>query len=105
MFFGILGSIIMSAAIIAVIMLIVKKGKTKCKKCKTKYVLDTDVEWNNLGNVSTAKGTNAKIEFRCKCHKCGEERTFTKEFRKQYVDGNDKVINLNVENAIKEFFK
>ena len=32
-------------------------------------------------------------------------RTFTKEFRKQYIDGNDKVINLNVENAIKEFFK
>lgn len=88
--------------------LIVKKvrrgGHTRCKKCKTRYNLETDVNYEILETVSASNGTDKKVEFRCTCPKCGEVKTFTKLFPLQRIDNNDKVVHLNVENEIKEYF-
>ncbi len=108
-----MGSIIAIALGIALIVGVVvfavtkanKKSQTHCKKCKTPYELEGDIIYKVLGNVAVTRGTNAKVEFECKCHNCGEERKYIKEFPKQRIDGNDKVVNFDVDNEINEYFK
>ncbi len=55
--------------------IIVKKvrrgGHTRCKKCKTRYNLETDVNYEILETVSAGNGTDKKVEFRCTCPKSG----------------------------------
>ncbi len=106
---NIIVAVLAAALIVGIIVFAVtkiKRGKqTKCKKCKTRYNFDTDVSYEIIGTVSARNGTDKKAELRCKCSKCGEEKAFIKLFPSQRINGGDKVVNLNVENEIREYFK
>lgn len=106
---NIIVAVLAAALIVGIIVFAVtkiKRGKqTKCKKCKTRYNFDTDVSYEIIGTVSARNGTDKKAELRCKCSKCGEEKAFIRLFPSQRINGGDKVVNLNVENEIREYFK
>lgn len=108
--------IIILAVFIAIFILVgiiqaKKRAKnTSCQKCKTRYDYDSDVSWREVSrrNVNGNGGSYyimSKVEFDCMCHKCGTEKTFTKDFKVySYNAQSDKAESYDLETLVKKYF-
>ena len=78
--------------------------RSYCPYCGEKYDYEEDVAWE-VSNVTVSNNDKkADVEFQCVCSNCGEETTFTKNFRVAYFQ-NGKYVEKNIQVEAKRYFK
>lgn len=110
-------AIVVGAIIVVIFILMIvhsvrkRKKNTTCKKCKTKYNYETDVSWREISRRNVNSGNKgsyfvmSKVEFNCRCHKCGSEKTFTEEFKiYSYNADRDKAESYDLTSNVEKYF-
>lgn len=78
--------------------------RSYCPYCGEKYDYQEDVAWE-VSNVTVSNNDKkADVEFQCVCSNCGEETSFTKNFRIAYFQ-NGKYVEKNIQTEAKRYFK
>lgn len=81
-----------------------KIKRSYCPYCGEHYNYEDDVSWEVSNVVESANDTRANVDFNCACSNCGEETSFTQNFRVGYFK-NGNYVEENIFNVAKKYFK
>lgn len=98
--------IVVVAAVILVFVsrAVTKRNQTRCPKCKVPYNVDGTVDWQVVSTTSKEKGFYYDVEFRCKCKRCGNERSFQHSFRTDHTNADGDRVDEPLETVIRRYF-
>lgn len=73
-----LGILLLIAPIIIIFLAVGYKQKKRihCKKCKSKFDYDNDVEWEVVSSDVNNNRETVIVEFVCHCNSCGNVQQF-----------------------------
>jgi hypothetical protein len=84
--------------------------RSYCKKCGEKYNVATDIGYEQTSESESKDFFNqpclkASVDFECRCHNCGAERTFTKVFITATMDKDGRVTRKNLRTLCDNYLK
>ncbi len=100
------------AAFIGIFILIqwlLKRARSTCKNCGTRYTYDTDIRWEIISETAASDKKTVTVKFDCTCHNCATVKSFERAYvTEQYIKPTEKRAGYwkrdSIDNLVKNTF-